>query len=114
MEENQIEGKISEEKDWPPIGNHRSNSAENIITIVANTILILGIITAAIWIYRFGYTETLKYNKYSGEYDEIGKINLEALLISAIIFIASLVQWAFIKVIANISLNIKDINNKLK
>ena len=55
MEENYIEERISTEKEWAPIGSHKRNGAENIITIVANIILILGIIAAVIFAYQYAF-----------------------------------------------------------
>ncbi len=96
------------------IGSHRRNGAENIIIIVANLVLIFGILAAIILAYQFGYKETVEYDRFMNEYTTRKEILPEGFIPPFFIIIASFVQWAFIKVIANISLNIKDINNKLK
>lgn len=96
------------------IGSHRRNGAENIIIIVANLVLIFGILAAIILAYHTGYEETVEYDRFMNEYTTRKEILPEGFILPFFIIIASFVQWAFIKVIANISLNIKDINNKLK
>lgn len=96
------------------IGSHRRNSAENIIIIVANLVLIFGILAAIILAYHTGYEETVEYDRFMNEYTTRKEIHPEGFILPFFIIIASFVQWAFIKVVANISLNIKDINNKLK
>ena len=96
------------------IGSHRRNGAENIIIIVANLVLIFGILAAIGLAYQFGYKETVEYDRFMNEYTTRKEILPEGFILPLFIIIASFVQWAFIKVIANISLNIKDINNKLK
>lgn len=96
------------------IGSHRRNGAENISIIIANLVLIFGILAAIILAYHTGYEETVEYDRFMNEYTTRKEINPEGFILPLIIIISSFAQWAFIKVIANISLNIKDINNKLK
>ena len=74
---------------------------EDTLIDIANTILILGVVGSVIYMFKFGFDA----------YYEIDIINM---MISAIIFITSIICWAIMKVLANISNTLKEINEKMK
>ena len=98
------------------VKNHMKNGAENAITLIANVILILGIIATVICALTtiFVGTPQIDYTAYGKVTVETAKeFNPYGLALTLIILFSTIMQWAFMKVIANISLNIKDINKKL-
>ena len=96
------------------IKSHMKNGPENTITTIANLILILGIIATIICAATTILTDSPKINYQTGLRHTVKVFNPMGLVLTLTIFFTTIMQWAFMKVVANISLNIKDINNKLK
>ena len=95
--------------------SHMRNGAENAINIIANLILILGIIATVICAFTTIFIDVPRINYMKpGLGDTTKEFNPMGLIMTLIILFTTIMQWAFMKVVANISLNIKDINNKLK
>lgn len=82
-------------------------TAEKIVNTIANVILVVGIIAGIILLW-VGITLKREYNLDA--YEIYGII----ILITIIVIIASLVQWAFLKVYINISRNLYNVNAILK
>ena len=99
--------------DIQPKEFHASNSAENSIIVIANLILVIGIIASLLCAFTLTYTEGIDYDD-NLNIKTIKVFNPSGLIITILIFLFSIIQWAFMRVIANISLNIKEINKKLK
>ena len=87
------------------------NSAENTLSTIANIILVLGIISTLICAFTICFVTTLKPGySYVTEttFNPVGFATTIAILLS------SLASWSIMKVIANISLTIKEMNKKIK
>ncbi len=88
-----------------------NNSAENTLTTIANIILVLGIISTIICAFTICFVTALKPGySYVTEttFNPVGFATTTAILLS------SLVSWSIMKVIANISLTLKEMNKKIK
>lgn len=99
------------------VKNHMKNGAENAITLFANLILIFGIIATIICAFTTIFVDTpqISYGSFARASVKTAKeFNPIGLLLTLTILFTTILQWALMRVIANISLNIKDINNKLK
>ena len=92
---------------------HTDNGAENSIIVISNLILVIGIIASLLCAFTLTYTEGIEYDD-SLNIKTVKVFNPSGLVVTILIFLLSLIQWAFLRVIANISLNIKEINKKLK
>ena len=81
---------------------HKSNkndtSAEHVLSAVASIILICGIIATIICLIAFFYDVD----------------NPVSLGISVAVLAGTLINWSVMKVIVNISINLKEINKKIK
>lgn len=99
------------------VKNHMKNGAENAITLFANLILIFGIIATIICAFTTIFVDTpqISYGSFARASVKTTKeFNPIGLFLTLTILFTTILQWALMRVIANISLNIKDINNKLK
>lgn len=92
------------------VKKHMKNGAENAMTIFANLILIFGLIATVICAFTQIFVDV--HQMYgintTKEFSPLG------LFLTLGILFNTIMLWTFMKVVANISLNIKDINNKLK
>ena len=87
------------------------NSAENTLTTIANIILVLGLISTLICAFTICFVTALKpgYNYVTETtFNPVGFATTIAILLS------SLASWSIMKVIANISLALKEMNKKIK
>lgn len=87
------------------------NSAENTLSTIANIILVLGIISTLICAFTICFVTALKPGySYVTEttFNPVGFATTIAILLS------SLASWSIMKVIANISLTLKEMNHKIK
>lgn len=88
---------------------------EKWLRIIANIVLIAGIITA---IYFFSFSSfNVQENMYSANGEVIGtysknEFNLNAFLISLSILFSSFLVWSFLRVISNISNSLKELKEK--
>ena len=71
------------------------NSAENTLTTIAKIVLVCGIIVTVICLF------------YSF-------VNPVGFIITIIVLLSSLINWSLMKVLANISITLKEINQKTK
>lgn len=98
--------------------SHMKNGAENSITFVAYTILILGIIATLYMLFTVVFIDVPVENTYNyWNHSSLltrKEFNPGGLFATLLVLFTTIAYWALMKVIANISLNIKDINNKLK
>ena len=92
---------------------HADNGAENSIIVISNLILVIGIIASLLCAFTITYPEGIEYDE-SLNIRTVKVFNPSGLIVTILIFLFSLTQWAYLRVIANISLNIKEINKKLK
>lgn len=83
------------------------NSAESALKIIANIILGCGIIASAICLGTLCFVE-------QGDYSTETVFNPTGFAITIMVLFSSLVSWGLLKVIANISLTLKEINAKTK
>lgn len=71
------------------------NSAENTLTTIAKIVLLCGIIVTVICLFT-------------------GFVNPEGFVIAIMVLFSSLISWSLMKVLANISITLKEINQKIK
>lgn len=86
-----------------------NNSAENTLVTIANIVLVCGIIATVICLFSIVIIKDPSYN-YRTEY----MFNPNGFTTTIMVLLSSLISWGFLKVLANISLTLKDINNKIK
>lgn len=87
-----------------------NNDAENTLTVIANIVLVCGIIASLICLFTIVWVRNPTY-PYSKEYY---MLNPSGCATTIMILISSLISWSFMKVLANISLTLKDIHKKMK
>ena len=94
--------------------NHnQSNAAENALNITATIVLWAGIIGTIFCLFTLTTSKVVDPTyHYSIHYDTI--FNPAGLAISIGVFVSTLTMWAMLKVIANISTTLKEINSKIK
>jgi len=86
----------------------KKSNEEKILKIIANILLFLGIVATVVCAFTITYT-----NIRAGflRYKEISEIGIA---ITIGVFIFSILVWAFLRVICNISNNLKELNEKNK
>lgn len=85
-----------------------NNDAENTLTVIANVVLVCGIIASLICLFTIVWVRNPAYTYHEYMFNPSGCATTIMILIS------SLISWSFMKVLANISLTLKDINKKMK
>ena len=94
------------------------NSAENTLNTIAWITLIVGIIAALICLFTVCWTTTTvvtqHYTYIPDETKDVTTFNPMGFAMTIGIFLSSLASWAFLRVISNISLTLKDIRKKTK
>lgn len=84
-------------------GSGANNDIEKALIVIANIVLALGIITDVLCFFKMVYTYTTHYT-----FDSSGFITTIMVLFSSII------SWCLMRVLANISMTLKEINKKMK
>ncbi len=84
-----------------------NNSAENTLITIANIVLVLGILATFICIITIVFVK-------NSEYETKHIFNPSGFVITLMVLFSSLISWGFLKVLANISLTLKDMNSKIK
>ena len=106
---------IKEETQINPVSNNvpkdesSNNSAENTLTVIANIVLVCGIIASVICLFTIVWVRDPGYT-----YIKKTIFNPTGFATTIMILMSSLISWSFMKVLANISLTLKDINKKMK
>ena len=87
-----------------------NNSAENALNVIAAIVLWCGIIATVFCLFALTTTKVVDPTyKYSIHYDTI--FNPSGLVISIGVFLSTLTTWSLLRVIANISMTLKQINS---
>ena len=73
------------------------NSAENTLTTIAKIVLVCGIIATVICLFTACFVQ-----------------QIEVFVITIMVLFSSLISWSLMKVLANISITLKEINQKIK
>lgn len=90
-----------------------NNAAENTLNVIAGIVLWVGIIGTVFCLFTLTTTKVVDPNyTYSVHYKSI--FNPSGLAVSVGVLLSSLTTWAVLKVIANISISLKEINSKIK
>ena len=90
-----------------------NNAAENTLNVIAVTVLWVGIIGTLFCLFTLTTTKVVDpYYTYSIHYNTV--FNPSGLAVSVGVLLSSLTTWAVLKVIANISISLKEINAKIK
>ena len=113
MEENinQVLGIEEEEPTTPKVTSSNENnsvSAEETLNAIAYIVLILGLITGVICMCTICFIDDPRPYHYEKMFNPSGFATTIA------IFLTSLATWALFRVIANISMSLKEIKNKIK
>lgn len=87
-----------------------NNEAENMLSIIANAILIVGLLSTLICAFTICFITGVKPG-YT--YVKETVFNPTGFATTITILFSTLISWSVMKVIANISLTLKDINKKL-
>lgn len=90
-----------------------NNSAENTLNVIAGITLWVGIIGTIFCLFTLTTTKVVDPTyTYSIHYDTI--FNPAGLAISIGVLFSTIVTWALLRVIANISTSLKEINSKIR
>lgn len=87
------------------------NSAENTLTTIANIVLVCGIIATVICLFTVCFVEQIKPG-YT--YLTEKAFNPAGFVTTIMVLFSSLISWSLMKVLANISITLKEINQKTK
>ena len=94
------------------------NSAEETLNTIAWITLVVGIIATLICLFTVCWTTKTVVTQHFTYSEDITKdvttFNPMGFAMTIGIFLSSLASWAFLRVISNISLTLKDIKNKTK
>ena len=83
------------------------NKAEKLLSEMADIILVVGIIGTFICLFTLCFVDK---SAYSSEKE----FNPSGFVTTVMVLLSSLISWSVMRVLANISLTLKDINAKLK
>lgn len=87
------------------------NGAENTLLTIASVVLFCGIIATIICLFTIVWVEQ-RDPDYTSLKETV--FNPSGFVTTIMVLFSSLISWSLLKVIANISLTLKDINSKLK
>lgn len=85
------------------------NSAEKTLSTIADIILVVGIIVTVICLFTLCFVEVPK-----SMYSTKTEFSPSGFATTVMVLFSSLISWSVMKVLSNISLTLKDINNKIK
>ena len=86
-----------------------SDNAENVLKVVADIILVIGIIATIVCFFALCFeTEKHYYSK-----DET-HLSFSGFITTFMVLFSTLISWSVMKVLVNISLTLKDIDKKIK
>ena len=104
-----LEGEVMKAvPDKPTIEKRSGNGAENTLITIANIILLVGIIVTVICFF------TICYVKEDDKWYSEKVFNPSGFATTLMILLSSLISWSVMRVLANISLTLKEINGKIK
>lgn len=85
------------------------NSAEKTLIMIANIVLVCGIIATIVCLFSIVWVEDPSWT-YRTKY----MFNPSGFVTTIMVLFTSLISWSFMKVLANISITLKEINTKTK
>lgn len=91
-----------------------NNRAEQTLSFIATLILILGLFSTAVMLFTICYIENPEH--YGEYYHDADKyiFSSEGIAITCITLVSTVVTWASMKVLANISMTLKDIKDRMQ
>ena len=92
---------------------HLKTGAEKALYRLSNISLVLGIIMTIYCVFKLVFIKVPHYN-YSGKLDTTTEFSLEGLVVTFFVLAYTIFVWATLRVQANISMTLKDINHKIK
>lgn len=92
---------------------HSRTGAEKAMYILSNISLVLGIILTFICAYKLVFMEVPHYDYYRGM-TTTTEFRWEGLIATLFVFASTILTWAVLRVQANISMTLKEINKKIK
>lgn len=96
-----------------PKAESEHNSAEKILTIVSYIVLACGCLATFICLCNIVWVEEIVLDSYYSHHTEV-HFNPTGFATTVMVLLSTLISWSFMKVIANISLTLKDIKKKMK
>ncbi len=103
-----VAGKSTSEV-FPKAASQDDNSAENTLIVIATIVLVCGIIAAVICLFTVAFIQDPEFHYTSKKI-----FNPAGFATTIMVLLSSLISWGFLKVLANISLTLKEINHKTK
>ncbi len=91
---------------------YQNNAAENTLSVIATIVLWMGIISALLCLFFLSTKEEIDTNYYGIHYNTV--FTPVGIYVSIGVLLSTLTTWSFLKVIANISKTLKEINSKLR
>lgn len=92
---------------------HLRTGAEKTLYMFSNISLVLGIILTFFCAYKLIFIEVPHYSYYEGV-KTTTEFRWEGLIATLSVFASTIFTWAVLRVQANISMTLKEINNKIK
>ena len=92
-----------------PVEENAGNGAETTLEIIANIVLVCGIIASIICLFNIVWVQNPEYHSID---DKI--FSPSGFVITVMVLASSLISWSFMRVLANISVTLKAMNKKMK
>lgn len=101
-----------EENNKPVKETPIDNSAENTLSVIANIVLVCGVLATLICLFTIVFVKNPDYLGLDFQSKHI--FNAEGFVSTIMILFSSLISWSLLKVVTNISITLKEINKKIK
>ena len=92
-----------------PVEENAGNGAETTLVIIANIVLVCGIIASIICLFNIVWVQNPEYHYID---DKI--FSPSGFVTTVMVLASSLISWSFMRVLANISVTLKAMNKKMK
>lgn len=83
-------------------------SAENTLKTIAKIVLVIGVIATLVLLFTIVWVDSGRYNYIT---DTV--FNPAGFATTLAVFLSTLISWASLRVLADISINLKEINSKM-
>ena len=92
-----------------PVEENTGNGAETTLEIIANIVLVCGIIASIICLFNIVWVQNPEY-----QYIDDKIFSPSGFVTTVMVLASSLISWSFMRVLANISVTLKAMNKKMK
>lgn len=92
-----------------PVEDNIGNGAETTLEIIANIVLVCGIIASIICLFNIVWVQNPEYH-----YIDDKMFSPSGFVTTVMVLASSLISWSIMRVLANISVTLKAMNRKMK